>query len=726
MKKVVSLCFIIFITYNFARAQYYVTIKDDSTHMEIDSVVLRVENNYDLIKWQVSTDSMNWIDVDEGNTHVVWIDRVAGYRAVSKNEDCPVISDTISTGIIKVKVDNTFALDNQGKVYELPSGLNIVVPPNTVLEQNLLCIEEFDSVQAKQILPFPVDSGKSFIYAMKFNPIDTTSLLKPIKVRIPASKYNRGDLPRIFLFNSETDEWTNYTNDIICNRPSGYIEITLNKLQPFRIDAYPKGLLISEEENTQLKSISEPNFAKISLDSCYDLIRVRTTEFDMISIHKSQQCYFLEDEGTIEFLKKDCQNRPKDYWHIREISNSCIPEFEVLIDDDPNKDIIKVGDDVVLTFFTYIITNEGEKIRLPEQYVYYKLPTELISESLINMTNKDGKFSINVTATGKNLDALINSTAHFEYCLELIEARSENTSEKACQQTTKKLDVSLNKRVFIYDDCTGSDEIDCTLSSDSVACQIIKDGLPEPQSLMIMPSYRVLDFNETYQVPAYIDFKPFSSHPLASQINWSSSDNNIATIDDQGVVTAYSTEGHTYITASLCDLKITDTIEVKNIICKNSGLLKDSRDANEYDLVEIGDKIWMAENLNYYTGTGSLPNTYGRLYTWTTALTVCPSGWHLPSHMEWVQLVNVLGMNPKCIRPLPGGYYDYWGGFSYGGDNSCWWSSTETPDKTYEPMLSTLPGYYHAYGRIWNTDKNIFDWIGFYKVHALSVRCVKN
>jgi uncharacterized protein (TIGR02145 family) len=61
----------------------------------------------------------------------------------------------------------------------------------------------------------------------------------------------------------------------------------------------------------------------------------------------------------------------------------------------------------------------------------------------------------------------------------------------------------------------------------------------------------------------------------------------------------------------------------------------------------------MAENLNYAAAVGSscfsmMPqhcDTYGRLYTWTAALTACPSGWRLPMDDDWRTLEMALGMS---------------------------------------------------------------------------------
>jgi uncharacterized protein (TIGR02145 family) len=95
----------------------------------------------------------------------------------------------------------------------------------------------------------------------------------------------------------------------------------------------------------------------------------------------------------------------------------------------------------------------------------------------------------------------------------------------------------------------------------------------------------------------------------------------------------------------------------------------DPRDNEKYPYVTIQGQTWMAKNLNYDAGEGSVCydnleancGTHGRLYHWDTMMDlkagenaqtaasnndpsgrqgVCPDGWHLPSVAEWTRLLG--------------------------------------------------------------------------------------
>lgn len=98
-----------------------------------------------------------------------------------------------------------------------------------------------------------------------------------------------------------------------------------------------------------------------------------------------------------------------------------------------------------------------------------------------------------------------------------------------------------------------------------------------------------------------------------------------------------------------------------NSFAQETGKFEDFRDGQVYETVTFGSMVWMAENLNYYTSTGSwcynndssYCSDYGRLYNWETAKNVCPAGWHLPSRSEMEKLfINPQGNSVYAYNSL--------------------------------------------------------------------------
>ena len=108
-----------------------------------------------------------------------------------------------------------------------------------------------------------------------------------------------------------------------------------------------------------------------------------------------------------------------------------------------------------------------------------------------------------------------------------------------------------------------------------------------------------------------------------------------------------------------------------SVVCPTS--LTDPRDNATYPVMQMGDQCWMAQNIAYsnggtiglcYNNSPANCTTYGRLYNFAQASTICPTGWHLPSEAEWVTFsasVNAaLGL--------------------YSGTEGCYLKATVSPD----------------------------------------------
>ena len=168
-----------------------------------------------------------------------------------------------------------------------------------------------------------------------------------------------------------------------------------------------------------------------------------------------------------------------------------------------------------------------------------------------------------------------------------------------------------------------------------------------------------------------------------------------------------------------------------------------SHGGKTYKTVQIGTQTWIAENLNYDPGTGNSAcydnqvsncDTYGRLYDWSTAMGVCPSGWHLPNDDEWTVLTDYVGgsstagtklkstsgwssgngTNQYGFSALPGGYgYSGGGSFDNVGNGGRWWSATEY-------------NAYNAYHRIMGYSLGSVLRADYSKSFLFSVRCVQD
>ncbi|MBZ5856947.1 fibrobacter succinogenes major paralogous domain-containing protein [Flavihumibacter profundi] len=192
-------------------------------------------------------------------------------------------------------------------------------------------------------------------------------------------------------------------------------------------------------------------------------------------------------------------------------------------------------------------------------------------------------------------------------------------------------------------------------------------------------------------------------------------------------------------------------------------------DGNVYDTISIGSQLWMKENLKttryrngdvipevtdptawvglttgawcwYNNDSAAYASTYGKLYNWYAVHDprgLAPTGWHVPSDVEWTSLSTGLGGDPVAggkmketgtthwLTPndgatnssgftgLPGGTRVDDGSFGSVVNYGYWWSSSEgSPADAWFRLL----GYYDGY--LYKSQFN--------KRFGMSVRCIRD
>ncbi len=175
---------------------------------------------------------------------------------------------------------------------------------------------------------------------------------------------------------------------------------------------------------------------------------------------------------------------------------------------------------------------------------------------------------------------------------------------------------------------------------------------------------------------------------------------------------------------------------------KNTGSVE--IDGVEYRTITIENQVWMADNLNIetegsycYNDSVEYCSMYGRLYTWEEAMTVCPTGWHLPDSTEWETLLDAAngfagysgyplmsptgwkkggltrsGMGILGFSALPAGYRNnlYYVGV---GEYAYFWSAHDLADGSADVLYM----FYKSYGAGTMSRSKYF---------SHSVRCVQD
>jgi uncharacterized protein (TIGR02145 family) len=166
--------------------------------------------------------------------------------------------------------------------------------------------------------------------------------------------------------------------------------------------------------------------------------------------------------------------------------------------------------------------------------------------------------------------------------------------------------------------------------------------------------------------------------------------------------------------------------------------ITDSRDGKVYRTTRIGNRTWMADNLNFetdnswcYDNDESNCQKYGRLYRRRAAVTACPAGWRLPREADLDDLIQATGIGSEfggrklksrtgwngtddyCFSALPGGFMGRQDLFRDIGTGGYWWSEDED---------SGCMAYGYSMWRTNNVGLRVCGTL----VTAFSVRCVRN
>ncbi len=167
----------------------------------------------------------------------------------------------------------------------------------------------------------------------------------------------------------------------------------------------------------------------------------------------------------------------------------------------------------------------------------------------------------------------------------------------------------------------------------------------------------------------------------------------------------------------------------------------DPRDNRTYQVVQIGDQCWMAENLYYSTGNSWCYNDHpscnntAYLYDFYTAINACPAGWRLPTDAEWTQLTDTLGgiaiaggilkdqqfwtqpntgaTNQYGFSARPGGARTSTGTYMFLWNRGYWWTATSD-----QPGMAWSRQMHYDSAEVIRNEGNMT--MGF------SVRCIKD
>ncbi len=227
-------------------------------------------------------------------------------------------------------------------------------------------------------------------------------------------------------------------------------------------------------------------------------------------------------------------------------------------------------------------------------------------------------------------------------------------------------------------------------------------------------------------------------------------------------------------------LNVLDVVILVNLILDNipNDTVTDI-DGNIYETVQIGDQLWMAENLKvtHYQNSDEIPyiyndpqygayinysnnadnvGVYGRLYNWFAVNDergLCPDNWHVPSDDEFKSLEMYLGMseseaNGEGLRGTDEGGKlkeegnEHWNSPNTGATNETGFTALPGGNRRYETYTNQeIFCCLNRYGFFWSSSEvyTVNAWYRVFsfdysesnryhlsKTNAFSIRCVED
>ena len=168
----------------------------------------------------------------------------------------------------------------------------------------------------------------------------------------------------------------------------------------------------------------------------------------------------------------------------------------------------------------------------------------------------------------------------------------------------------------------------------------------------------------------------------------------------------------------------------------------DSRDGNNYDVIEIGNQVWMKENLRYknelslfVNNNDSYTKKYGYLYQTNVAIgeDICPKDYHIPTPNDWAILINYLGGNNEAGGNMKDEGTDSWDYPNNGATNSSGFTALPAGSLTYDSIPVSFGTsarlFTSEYGRYYfiDNDKKSINSIIYHPLNEYySIRCVRD